>query len=234
MIDRLSTAILFVSLFLGTGLVSCSSEEKPQETMEGRDTTPVADTSSRSASGDNLPNELQTWFGDRYGPAVGTVKYEVTIGETTTGRTSYFADHGLREAHYLNLTEEKNAPQHITIIDSGKIIAMGPGDPKPLRATWHPDPNQTLPNFRHLTDDMRELFRLEELPSKEILGKESRGYRLQIGNSISDVWVWEGIMLYSEIKGGEGVTMPPMTIRAISVDTSSRPGKAYFTIAGSN
>ncbi|MCB0712368.1 MAG: hypothetical protein KDD67_08580 [Ignavibacteriae bacterium] len=222
-----SSHLILSTVLLSTLLFSCSSNEKPEGEGEGNDTGSVIDTSSTSAGKGDSSTDLQRWFGDRYGPEAGSVVYDVTIGETTTERTSYFAEHGFREAHYLNLSEGKSAPQHITVIDSGKIVARGPGDPRPLTATWRPDPNQSLPNFRHLTDDMRQLFQLEELSSKEFLGKECRGYRLKIGKSISDVWVWEGIMLYSEIKGEPGEDIPPMIVRATVLSTTA-PAEEVF------
>ncbi|MGE3799495.1 MAG: hypothetical protein AB7H80_00590 [Candidatus Kapaibacterium sp.] len=222
-----SSHLIFSTVLLSTLLFSCSSNEKPEGEAEVKDTGSAIDTSIAAAGEGDRPAELQMWFGDRYGPEAGSVVYDVTMGETTTKRTSYFAEHGFREAHYLNLSEGKSAPQHITVIDSGKIIAKGPGDPKPLTATWRPDPNQSLPNFRHLTDGMRQLFQLEELPSKEFLGKECRGYRLKVGKSVSDVWVWEGIMLYNEIKGEPGEDIPPMIVRATSLNTTAPPEEVF-------
>ena len=208
-------------------LVSCGSEG-PREEEEKTDTGDPAGQPDSAVRTGASTSELEAGFRDRYGPESGVVTYEVSSGETTTGRTLYFAAHGRREANYLDLGAGEHPSRHITIVDSGRISAKGPGDPEPLRTTWRPDPNQVLPNFRHLTDRMRELFQLEELPSKEILGRECEGYRLKIGKSVSDVWVWEGIMLYGEIKGGPGQDIPPMTIRAVGVDTAATPPEEVF------
>ena len=218
----------YLSLFLfPLVFLSCSSKEseRPKETNVS-----LATDSSVVALTVALTPDQQTWLANRYGPESGIIKYEVKSGGTTTHRTTYFTEHGLREAHYLNFGTEQSPLQHITILDRGEIIAQGPGDPEPLQAPWRPDPNRALPNFRNLTDDMRKLFNLKELPSKTLFGKECKGYSLMIGKSITDIWIWEGVMLYSEIKGAPGKKIPPMIIQAISIDTSAQPEDRTFSI----
>ena len=209
-------------------LLSCSSSESEKLKTEKESVFP--DTSEISPATMPLGSDQEAWLANRYGPAAGRVEYEIRSGETTTRRTTYFAEHGFREAHYLNFGTEQNPLQHITIIDRGKIAAKGPGDPEPLLGAWQPDPHQTLPNFRNLTQEMRNLFGLEELASKNILGKECEGYRLNIGESVSEIWVWEGIMLYSEIKGAPDKHIPSMVVQAVSIDTSRVPNDRQFSI----
>src|SRR5690606_23492441 len=127
---------------------------------------------------------------DRYGPESGIIEYEVRSGAEQTSQTWYFDRHGLREARYWRLDDGVDPPTHITLIDSAQVTVLGPGDAVPLRAPWRPDPNTAMPNFRRLTPEMRRLFALEELPGKTVLGKTCAGYRLKIGGTVSDVWVW--------------------------------------------
>lgn len=216
--------ILFVSL-----IISACGGEEAQEMKEAQ---PGRDTAATQASASDSTADYNAWLADRYGPESGIVEYEVRSGGQSTSQTWYFDQHGLREARYWRLDEGADPPTHITVIDNGALIVRGPGDPKPLRSVWRPDPNTALPNFRSLTPEMQRLFAIEELPAKEVLGTTCSGYRLKIGETISNVWVWEGILLYGEIQGAAEKKIEPIIMRARSLKTDLPIPEEKFRVEG--
>lgn len=216
-------AILLISLILS----ACGGEQEEMKEAQSRHDT----TTAQTHTSDSTP-DYNAWLADRYGPESGIVEYEVRSGGQATSQTWYFDSHGVREARYWRLDDGADPPTHITIIDNGELIVLGPGDPKPLRSAWRPDPNTALPNFRHLTPEMRSLFAIEELPAKEVLGKTCSGYRLKIGETTSDVWVWEGILLYGEIQGAAEKKIDPVIMRATSLKTDQAIPEEKFRVEG--
>ena len=80
-----------------------------------------------------------------------------------------------------------------------------------------------------MTDTMRGMFALRDLPSKTILGREAKGYQMTIGETVSQIWVWEGIMMQGEIQGNAAKKIDPMVVRVTAIDTT-RPAENLFPV----
>lgn len=214
-------------------LIGCGPEK---EEGAGSDT---ADTAAdnliplhRPDSVRNTKTEADIWLADRYGPESGIIDYEVRSGEQRTTQTWYFREHGAEEARYWRLDDGADPPTHITVIEGGYVSVRGPGDAAPVRSPWRADPNTAMPNFRNLTPEMRRVFEMQELPEKTVLDRTCTGYRLKIGGTVSDVWVWEGIMLYGEIQGAPDKRIEPVIMRAVSLQTDVPVPKEKFALEG--
>lgn len=208
-------------------LLACTAEEPKQEASDGahsRDTTQATAVLSADSSRGN------PWLVDRYGPEHGIVRLEVEMGRQKTTQVRYFTQHGERDAVYWYSGVSEDGPAFVTITDNEQFITRGPGDSAATITPWRPDPNLTVPNFRNLTDEMRRTFALEELSGKTVLGKECSGYRLKIGSTISNMWVWEGVMLYGEIQGTPDGKIEPVIIRAVSLDTEAEVPETVFAM----
>lgn len=185
-----------------------------------------------SAGTGTAKTEADIWLADRYGPESGIIDYEVRSGEQRTTQTWYFRKHGAEEARYWRLDDGADPPTHITVIDGGYVSVRGPGDAAPVRSPWRADPNTAMPNFRNLTPEMRRLFELQELSERTVLDRTCAGYRLKIGGTVSDVWVWEGIMLYGEIQGAPDKRIEPVIMRAVSLQTDVPVPAEKFALEG--
>lgn len=211
-------------------LVGCG-DTKPG-TDETNDTTTAADTTplDKPLSVDPASQDADDWLDDRYDPEHGTITLEVTTGGSTTIQKKYFTDHGAREAlHWFYGGREAEGAVYRSLVENGTITYRGPADTAVMRQPWRADPAVTLPNFRHMTDTMRGMFALRDLPSKTILGRESQGYQMTIGETVSQIWVWEGIMMQGEIQGNEAKGIDPMLVRVTAIDTT-RPSDALFPV----
>lgn len=227
---NMATRLNPLTLLLCAVLVACdAADNEPSERSDssGRDTSAAAAADTTPAS----TPDVETWLANRYGPESGVVEYEVINGGERTSETVYFEDHGLREARYRQLGSGTGALQHITIVDSGDVAVLGPGDRKALRYRWKADPNTALPNFLNMTPEMRSMFSVEELADRRVLERQCGGYRLHAGGTQSDVWVWEGIMLYGELQAVPEKGIQPMIVRAISLETDVPVPDGKFRIA---
>lgn len=206
-------------------IVSCGEEQAVPDTA-------VADSGVPSESNvDSAAVEQKNpWLSERYGPESGTVRLEVHSGGQKTEQVRYFARHGERDALYWFFGDSEGAPAFITIVDDEQIITRGPGDSAATRMPWRQDVNTTFPNFRNLTTEMRELYGLQELPPKTVLGKECVGYRLKTGPMLSNVWVWEGIMMYGEIQGTADGKVAPILVKVVELDTVSTVPETVFAM----
>jgi len=206
--------------------VSCSEKKSADDNgTAGTDSTTAGGARAGSGTGvgegAHIVSETDRWLRGRYGPASGIVRLQVGAGEEKTLQVRYFERHGATAALHWYFGPNERAPSYVAIVDNGRITKHGPGDSVAVQTDWKADPNTTMPNFRALTSEMRNMFKLKELPARTFLNRKCDGYRLTVGSAVSDVWVWEGIMLYGEMQGSADGTVQPVVVRAISVDTTS-------------
>ena len=126
----------------------------------------------------------------KYGIKSAILKKEaVTMGQKVQG-VQYFDDYGRKEASELTMKVGgvANVEKHIrTIADGDKIKATLPVKPV---------------NYLNLTDEVRELHKIKEVGTEEILGRKCTKYTLEVvyggQTTYSTVWIWKGIPLKNE------------------------------------
>ena len=127
----------------------------------------------------------------KYGIKSAILKKEaVTMGQKVQG-VQYFDDYGRKEASELTMKVGgvANVEKHIrTIADGDKIISIDLDMKVANKATLPVKPV----NYLNLTDEVRELHKIKEVGTEEILvvyGGQT---------TYSTVWIWKGIPLKNE------------------------------------
>ena len=92
-----------------------------------------------------------------------------------------------------------NVEKHIrTIADGDKIISIDLDMKVANKATLPVKPV----NYLNLTDEVRELHKIKEVGTEEILGRKCTKYTLEVvyggQTTYSTVWIWKGIPLKNE------------------------------------
>ncbi len=212
-------------IVLAMALMACDEAEESKGEASVDSTASVADESTY----DSAALSPDVWLADRYGPEQGMIELEFeTAGEKTT-QIRYFRDHGRTEGLYWYANGPDSKP-FASVLHDDVFRFRGVADTKVEEVRWSPDLPIALPNFRNLNDAMRVKYDLEELESREYLGRETKGYLLKSGNSTSRLWVWEGILLYGEVNGVSSQGIDPMVIRATSLDVETPVGDEKFVL----
>ena len=112
-----------------------------------------------------------------------------------------FDDYGRKEASELTMKVGgvANVEKHIrTIADGDKIISIDLDMKVANKATLPVKPV----NYLNLTDEVRELHKIKEVGTEEILGRKCTKYTLEVvyggQTTYSTVWIWKGIPLKNE------------------------------------
>lgn len=223
-------SVLILASALTWTLSACAEKEEGEGAPVADSTAPVDTSHESGGTSTAYISEADQWLEGRYGPGSGTVVLEVQASGQTTRQVRYFEDHGAKDALRWYLGNDERGPIYYTIVQDGKVTMYGPGDSTATRMDWKPNPNTAMPNFQRLTSEMREMFEIKELPEKKVLDRTCTGYRMKVGRMISDVWVWEGIMLHGEIQGSADGSVEPIVIDAVSIDTASAVPPDAFSL----
>ena len=137
----------------------------------------------------------------KYGIKSAILKKEaVTMGQKVQG-VQYFDDYGRKEASELTMKVGgvANVEKHIrTIADGDKIISIDLDMKVANKATLPAKPV----NYLNLTDEVRELHKIKEVGTEEILCRKCTKYTLEVvyggQTTYSTVWIWKGIPLKNE------------------------------------
>ena len=127
----------------------------------------------------------------KYGIKSAILKKEaVTMGQKVQG-VQYFDDYGRKEASELTMKVGgvANVEKHISIDLDMKVANKATLPVKPV-------------NYLNLTDEVRELHKIKEVGTEEILGRKCTKYTLEVvyggQTTYSTVWIWKGIPLKNE------------------------------------
>ena len=128
----------------------------------------------------------------KYGIKSAILKKEaVTMGQKVQG-VQYFDDYGRKEASELTMKVGgvANVEKHIrTIADGDKIISIDLDMKVANKATLPVKPV----NYLNLTDEVRELHKIKEVGTEEILGRKCTKYTLEVvyggQTTYSTVWI---------------------------------------------
>lgn len=213
-----------------TLLIGCADTDT--DTDETPDTTTTSDTPTAHdiVDDDTALQDPMVWLNDRYGPEHGTITVAMESDGETVRQQRFFTDHGEREAIKTYYETPMGMDTVVIVSAPDSIRIKNPNAPGGVTTQgWGTNYATRLPNFRHITDGMRKLYKLEELPSKTFIGKESKGYRLNIQGAVTELWVWEGIMMYASITAEMADDGKPMVFKTVAIDTT-RPDAAHFEI----
>lgn len=140
--------------------------------------------------------------------------YEVKSGIVTfenaimkgTNQIFYFDDYGKKEARYtfmdMDVMDQKISTGNVEIhIDSFLIqYDLQSKEGSKIISYLSIGGTKDIPkDFSTLTPEFIEDFQLKELGTIEILGKECKGYEATAMGIKTEIWIWNGIALYSRI-----------------------------------
>ena len=135
----------------------------------------------------------------------------------------YFDDYGRKEARYtvmeMELMGQKVSTGNVEIHIDSFLIRYDLQSQEGTKIISHISIGgaKDIPkDFSELTPEFIEDFNLKELGKKEILGKECQGYEATTMGIKTEVWVWNGIALYSRIFMSQDGK--PMEIKASKVE----------------
>jgi outer membrane lipoprotein-sorting protein len=135
----------------------------------------------------------------------GIVTFENVITQGMN-QTFYFDDYGNKEARYsimdVELTEQKVSTGNVEIHIDSFLIRYDLQSREGTKIISHISIGgvKDIPkDFSKLTPEFIEDFNLKELGKKDILGKECKGYEVTVMRIKTEVWVWNGILLYSKV-----------------------------------
>jgi len=118
----------------------------------------------------------------------------------------YFDDYGRKEARYtfmdMYVMDQKISTGNVEIHIDSFLIQYDLQSKEGSKIISHLSIGGTkdIPkDFSTLTPEFIEDFKLKELGTMEILGKECKGYEATAMGIKTEIWVWGGIALYSRV-----------------------------------
>jgi hypothetical protein len=198
---RISVIMLSLIIILITGC-SKKEENKPQ--------------SAEQTSTIKKPD------GAVYDSKSGIITYEINfLGKQT--QVLYFDDWGKKEAKYstteLEMMGMKSKNEEVEINCDGfttkydvekklgtKMKSIGAlGSAKGFPS-----------DFENLTKEIMDQYKMKDLGKKDILGKQAKGFEMDLMGMKSEVWIWNNVPLYTKVfltKDSE-----PMEIKAVKIE----------------
>ena len=135
----------------------------------------------------------------------GIVTFENTIMQGIN-QIFYFDDYGKKEARYTAMDMEamgqKISTGNVEIHIDSFLIQYDLQSKEGTKIISHISlggAKEIPKNFSELPPEFIKDYQLKELGTKEVLGKECIGYEATAFNIKTEVWVWNGIVLYSRI-----------------------------------
>lgn len=152
----------------------------------------------------------------------GIVTFENVIAEGVS-RVFYFDDYGRKEAWYtvmnVEIMGEKNSTGNVEIqVDSffTRYDLQSKEGTKIISHISIGGAKDIPKDFSKLTREFIEDFQLKELGTRNVLGKECKGYGVTAIGIKTEIWVWNGIVLYSRIFMSKDAK--PMEMRASKLE----------------
>jgi outer membrane lipoprotein-sorting protein len=152
----------------------------------------------------------------------GIVTFENVIRQGMT-QIFYFDDYGRKEARYsimdMEIMGQKISTGNVEIRVDSFLLQYDLQSKEGTKTISHISigGSKDIPkDFSNLTPEFIEDFQLKELETKNILGKECKGYGTTAIGIRTEVWVWNGIALYSRVFMSKDAK--PMEIKASKLE----------------
>ncbi len=200
--------IIFSFFLLSFVIVGCGQKEE----------TKPADSANQSAETTTAAPEKGS-----YGVKSGIVTFENVIMEGMN-QTFYFDDYGKKEARYtlmeMEMFGQKIRTGSVEINADGYLINydIEKKEGTKTKSFGSIGGAKDIPaDFNSMSKEVLERYNMKDLGTKEILGKTCKGVEMTAMGMVTEVWVWNGIMLYSKVQMSKDAK--PMEIKASKIET---------------
>ncbi|MBN2484954.1 MAG: hypothetical protein JXB34_03170 [Bacteroidales bacterium] len=186
---------LFVILFT---IASCKGKsEKAAETLPDSEQTASATTAGESAPAEKKRYEIKS----------GKVVYNGPMGVI---QTLYFDNYGALETFTTELEMMGVKSKDCQIRRDGYQYSFKEGETTGTKSAWYTNDM----NYSKMDVKLMERYKVKDLGTETIAGKNCRKFSAEFGSSPMTTWVWNNIMVKTITKMGNG----EMVIEAASIE----------------
>ena len=161
------------------------------------------------------------------GASSGPYKVKSGIVESTVdmmgeqAQTIYFDDYGAKQTIVTDVEVMGHKSQTISITADGWSITYDPAKKEGTKVKVPAGAAAAggLPNLAQFTDEMKKEYKVTELDSRTIAGKEAVGISMEAMGMPMKVWTWEGIPLRTEVEMGGKAPMVT-EVKSLQVDVN--------------
>lgn len=190
---------LLFTLFALVFIIACSKteEQKPENTDQQNVTT---------------EESTQSIAGYRYDVKSGVIFYNAPMGAK---QELYFDDYGAKEVFITSIDLGIAKTKSIEIRKDGFTYKYDEGKTEGVKSSWYTnDFNYSKPDPK-----LMERYKVKELGTEIIGGKECKKYSAEFGSTPITSWVWNNIMVKSITSfGGKDMVIEATKIEETSVD----------------
>ena len=136
-------------------------------------------------------------------------------------QTIYFDEYGAKQTIVTDVEVMGHKSRTISITADGWSITYDPAKKEGTRVKIPAGAAAAggLPNPAQFTDEMKKKYKVVELGSRTIAGKEAVGVSMEVMGTPMKVWTWEGIPLRTEIEmGGKAPMVTEVKNLQVDVD----------------
>jgi hypothetical protein len=207
---------LALLLLMSMLFVACGGDDSPKSDASDADNADGT-TAEATSTDDSDVSESDR----RYEIRSGMIEMKMSMLDAML--TVYWDDYGQRQAQYVSVEIMGMKSEQVDIYEDGYTTSYNLMDSTGQRRkspppSFGPSGSGDMPDFSKVTPEMKEMYGLEEIGTRDILGKTATGYK--VGKAAAQgelqVWVWEGVPLYMEMGMGPDQVM---TLEATNIET---------------
>lgn len=191
---------LLFALFALTFIIACSKKEKPK----------VESTDQQTVTTQEAPKPV---VNQRYGIKSGVIFYNAPMGAK---QELYFDDYGAKEVFITSIDLGIAKTKSIEIRKDGFTYKYDDEKTEGTKSSWYTN------DFNYSKPDpaMMERYKVKELGTETIGGKECKKFSAEFGSTPITSWVWNNIMVKSITNfGGKDMVIEATKIEETSVDS---------------
>jgi hypothetical protein len=202
---------------LALSLLVISCGDKKKGASEANDTSVAA---TKDASGSSTTGETSTDGGKKmYTVKSGIVELKNSMMDGMK-QTIYFDDYGAKQATYTTMEMMGQKTESVQINADGWIttydLAKKTGTKMKMPAGTTTGSGQP-PTAADLTDEQKKQYNYKELDGRDIAGKSTKGYSMDVSGMKIKAWTWNNVPLYMEMEMGQ--QGKPIIVEATNVQT---------------
>jgi hypothetical protein len=187
-------------------LAACKGSNEQKNSGTGSDSTTAV-----SSAGTTAPAATK-----RYLIKSGCVVYKSIMGAV---QTLYWDNYGAEEAMITEIDLGIAKSKSTQIRKEGFQYSFDDKQPKGTKTAWYTNDV----DYSHIDPEMAERYKLKDLGSETIAGKECKKYSIEMGSTPMTTWIWNNIMIKTVTKMGNS----DMIIEATSINDSPVDPKVF-------
>lgn len=190
---------LLFFVFALTLIIACSKTEEKKVEGTDQQTATTGETSTPVVN-------------HRYGIKSGAIQYTAPMG---TNQELYFDDYGAKELFITSIDLGVAKSKNFEIRKDGFSYSYKDGEKEGSKKAWYVSDM----DYSKADPKMMERYKVKDLGTETIDGKECKKFSAEFGNSPIVTWSWNNIMVKSITKmGGKDFVIEAVKIQDTSVD----------------